>query len=204
MIKKFFLAILLALVSVYASADENDNAAVEDFATALAIPKLSPKSVAPIKEHMALIRDALRRKGLNASSMRNGEVVRVDIPCSVLFAPNDTSLKMNASAMLSEFRSILHNPTMYKVVVAVYTDDTGDDEYAEAITWTRAEKIYNVLYALTEGVKNPNLTPYGMGHDESAAQNNSIANRALNRRASIFIIPEWHMVKDAAAGKLGK
>ncbi len=203
MIKRLVFILIAVLSSVcFVNADNNtDNAAVVDYETNFKTPVVTPKAAASVKKHIGDIGNALSRNKFNTDMVRKGEVTRLTIPCSEFFISNDTSLTQSAKTRLAALKPILQQPTMYKVIVAVYTDDTGDEMYANDITWSRAAAIYDFLYESAE-VKNPNVVPYGMGHDDSKAANNSIKNRALNRRVEILIVPEWNLIKDATSGKL--
>ena len=87
-------------------------------------------------------------------------------------------------------------------MVAVYTDDTGDDKYADNITEARAEAIHDVLTNLMEhsGIE-PNLYISSFGNERPLVQNNSIENRAKNRRVEVYLVPEKRTIDAAAAGR---
>lgn len=159
------------------------------------------KAAAPITAHMTSIKNALEKHGFTTELVRNNQAVKITMPCADLFMPNDTVLKKEATAKLNSLASILRNPTMYKIIVAVHADDTGDDIYSDYITELRANAIDDFLINLAAN-PNANVIPYGMGKGTPIKPNTSITNRALNRRVEIFILPEWNMVKDAKRGVL--
>lgn len=200
---RLILTIIAVLCAVFISLGDNNAVAVVDYETNYTTPEVSPKAMAAVRKHIGNIGNALTRKNFSADMVRKGEVVRLTVPCSDLFAPNDTILSEASKGRLAELKPILQQPTMYKVIVAVYTDDTGDDIYADEITWSRAAAIYGFLCSITD-VKDANVVPYGMGHSDDKGQNNSIKNRALNRRVEILVVPEWNLIKDAASGKLAQ
>lgn len=197
------LAFVLILSSALMAFGDNDNVAVVDYETNFNTPAVSQKAAVAVRKHIGDIGNALKRKNFNADMVRKGEVVRLTIPCSDFFGPNDTVLSEAAKKRLIELKPIIEQPKMYKVIAAVYTDDTGDEIYADEITWTRASAIYEYLCSTTD-VKEPNVVPYGMGHSDAKGANNSIKNRALNRRIEILVVPEWNLIKDAASGKLAQ
>lgn len=205
MIRRVLLIIIASLYAVCGvdAKDVTDNAAVVDYETNFNTPVVTQKAMALVKKHIGDIGNALSRNKFNTDMIRKGEVVRLTIPCSDFFSPNDTTLNQSARTRLAALKPILQQPAMYKVIVSVFTDDTGDEMYANDITWSRAAAIYDFLYE-SAGVKDPNVVPYGMGHDDSKAKNNSIKNRAQNRRVEILIVPEWNLIKDAASGKLAQ
>ncbi len=195
----FLLSSLCALAVI--AKEEDINPSELDFETNLAVPLVPDKASPAVKEHMKKLAQALKKNHLETDLYRDGEIVQIIVPCSELFAPNDTLLKEKGKKLLQPVAKILNSPTMYKVIIAVYADDTGDDIYCDHLTDVRANTIDDFLTSVAEVVE-ANTVPYGMGRSSSRAPNNSIANRAYNRRVEIFIVPEWNMVKDAKAGKL--
>lgn len=195
----FFLVFLCSLVAV--AREEDVNPSDLDFEQNLALPAVPDKAIPAVKEHMNKIALALKKYNLDTDFFHNGEIVQIVIPCSDLFAPNDTVLKDKGKKLMQPIAQILKSPTMYKVIISVYADDTGDDEYCDRLTDIRANAIDDFLTSLAN-MEEVNTVPYGMGRSNFRAPNNSIANRSHNRRVEIFIVPEWNMIKDARAGKL--
>lgn len=177
-----------------------------NFETNMANPIVPVKQSTSVKAHMATINDAISRIGFESELRRNGEVVTVTLPCSELFAANDTVLKNTIKNRLDHLSNLLQYPTMYKIVIAVYSDNTGEPGYCDHLTETRANAIDEYLLALAnkQNVFDSNIIAYGMGQSDFKVENNSIDNRALNRRVEISIIPEWEMVETAKAGKLSR
>lgn len=195
----FFLILICALAVV--AKEEDINPSELDFESNLALPAVPEKAADAVASHMKMIAQALKKRSLDTDLYRDGEVVQIIIPCSDLFAPNDTVLKDKGKKILEPISQILNSPTMYKVIVAVYADDTGDDVYCDNLTDTRANAIDDFLTSVAQ-VAEVNTVPYGMGRSSPRAPNNSITNRSYNRRVEIYIVPEWNMIKDARAGKL--
>lgn len=126
--------------------------------------------------------------GLETSLVRDGEVVEVTIPCSVLFAPNSTELKASAAAKLNPLVKYVLRKDLYKVLIAVHSDDTGDDVYCETLTADRANNIDEFFYR-ANGNSDTGCVPYGLGADEPAGANNSMRSREKNRRVEIYFVP---------------
>lgn len=195
-----FIFVILSVSSALAK-EEVLNPSELDFETNLVVPEVPVKAAASVKAHMKKISQALKKHNLSTDLYRDDEIVQIIIPCSDLFAPNDTLLKDNGKKLLQPVAQILNSPTMYKVIVAVYADDTGDDIYCDNLTDIRANAIDDFLSSIASA-EELNTVPYGMGRSSSRAPNNSISNRAHNRRVEIYIVPEWNLIKDARAGKL--
>lgn len=166
-------------------------------------PEVPDKARKVIIAHMDNIKRTLKKHGLQVSSIRNGEVVAVTIPCEMLFTPNQTELKNNASRLLTPFSSLLKYPTMYKVIVAVHSDNTGEQAYCDDLTADRANNINDFL-CVASGTSGTNLIPYGVGMDEPLNDNCSIQNRSRNRRVEIYIIPEHQMIEMSRSGRLAQ
>lgn len=199
---RFLIILLITLSALYAGAKEVAlNPSELDFETNLVVPEVPDKAGAAVKSHMKKLSQALKKHNLTTDLYRNDEIVQIIIPCSDLFAPNDTLLKENGKKLLQPIAQILNSPTMYKVIVAVFADDTGDDVYCDNLTDTRANAIDDFLSSIASA-EELNTVPYGMGRSSSRVPNNSITNRAHNRRVEIYIVPEWNLIKDARSGKL--
>lgn len=167
--------------------------------------------VVPQKAHNAIVRHMERiakyfekqqdeKHDLKIELMRNGEIARITVPCSKLFIANQTELSSEAAKMLNNFNSIIKLPELYKVLIVVHADDTGDVTYADFITEERANSIDE--YYLNSLGDNINIIPYAMGNDTPRTSNNSIAGRNENRRVEFYIVPERKLVDQAKAGKL--
>ena len=165
----------------------------------LATPEVNEKHSAAVVEAMDLLTRTLKQAGLNATGVRKGEVTMVTIPCSDLFAPNSITLKDNGIAILSKLTPYIKRSDKYKTVLAVHSDDTGDEVYAERLTADRANAI-DEYYASALGGDSP-IIPYGLGSDEPVASNSGIANRAKNRRVEIYFVPTTSFIDNARKKK---
>lgn len=159
------------------------------FAQNLETPDVPKKAETYVRTHMDQLRRTLLKSDLDVNLVRNGEVLQVTIPCEILFATSSVELKQSAVKTLNKLGLIVRDPHRYKVLVAVHTDDTGDDIYADSISAARANAIDDGLWQIA-GEKETNVIPYGIGKDEPLVSNTSRNNRAKNRRVEIFIIPD--------------
>ncbi len=164
-------------------------------------PQIPRKAATDIRAHIASIGAAISRHDIEVTYLRNDEVLEAVIPCSSLFEANSTALKRSAGKWLNPFASLLKYPTMYKVIVAVHSDNTGEPDYTDDLTAGRANAINTYLCEIS-GTGGTNLIPYGMGQEEPIADNNTLHGRASNRRVEIYVVPEKQMIQTARAGKL--
>ncbi|MCM1452280.1 MAG: OmpA family protein [Clostridium sp.] len=164
-------------------------------------PAVSGKALKPIQAHMEKIRTSLGKHFQAVELVRDGQVIIVDIPASTLFAPNETALLESGKPFLRPFLNMLKYPTMYKLLAVMHSDDTGDDQYAYELTSERAAAVQEFLCE-ESGQDGSNVVAYGVGKEDPAAPNNSMASRAANRRLELYIVPQWQLVDQAKSGKL--
>lgn len=167
----------------------------------LAQPEVSAKARQSVRSHMRQVRSSLAKQFSNVELMRDDEVVVITIPASALFAANDTVVTPNGRKLLGRLSSAAKAPTMYKLIVAAHSDDTGDELYRTTLTETRANAVDDCLIEAS-GVEDENIVPFGLGSDDPVSANDSMAGRASNRRIEIYIVPAAGLIERAAKGKL--
>lgn len=167
----------------------------------LAAPVVTAKAQRAVRSHIKQVSASLAKQFANVELLRDGEVVLVTIPASALFAANDTIVTPSGRKLLGRLASAAKAPTMYKIIVAAHSDDTGDDTYRITLTEARANAVDDCLIDVS-GVENENIVPYGLGSDDPVSENDSMAGRAANRRIEIYIVPEAGLIDRAAKGKL--
>lgn len=159
-------------------------------------PPVSPKHSAAVAKAMHPVVKALEHAGYQVETVRNGEVVMVTIPCSRLFAPNSSTLLDGASDVLRALNPYVKESENFKTILAVHSDDTGDDAYCDRITSERANAIDEYFYT-RNGQAETGIIPYGLGSDEPLKANTSIEGRAANRRVEIYLVPTETFIKHA-------
>ena len=191
-----FLVALIAACSLWAQ-DAYDLTFDENLAT----PAVTGKAQRDVRSHMRQVSSSLAKQFASVELLRDGEVVLVTIPASALFAANDTIVTASGRKLLGRLSSAVKAPTMYKLVVAAHSDDTGDDAYRIALTEARANAVDDCMIDAS-GVEDENIIPFGLGSDDPVSTNDSMAGRAKNRRIEIYIVPEAGLIERAAKGKL--
>lgn len=172
-----------------------------DINTNIATPALPSKQRQAVRDHIDKLRRSLLKHDLKVVSTRNGEVLHITIPAERLFAPNSTEIKASGLPVLAPLVQIARQPKVYKLLVAVYSDNTGDADYSDTLTAERANAVDGALYNAAN-VGELNLIPYGMGSDDPLVSNDSWLNRAANRRVEIFVVPDTGLIDAARAGRL--
>lgn len=151
-------------------------------------PPVPAKAAQAVSGAMGQLVRTLRAEGYSVQAVRDGQVALVTIPASQLFMPNETTLKDSAAAKLRPLMPYIMRSDNYKVIVAVHSDDTGDEVYNDRLTTERANAVDEYFYGLNSNA-DTGIIPYGLGYDEPVAPNNSIADRARNRRVEIYFVP---------------
>ena len=174
--------------------DEHPDLTVLTIEENLEIPELSNKEAIRVRGIQKTEAERLKAtKGFKIEMMRNNEVIRVTIPASSLFAPNDTSLHVNADAMLRPLLQCLRTPDYYHVLLVMHSDNTGNDAYTYELTTQRVLAVFDWLDR--NGAITDFVVPYAAGSHEPLVPNNSVENRSKNRRLEIYLIPAEAMLK---------
>lgn len=136
----------------------------------------------------------------NVEAYRQKEVLLVTIPADKLFAPNDTLLRPSADEYLTPIRRYLKDPDMYRVLLVMHTDNTGSEQYRDQLTVKRVESVFD--WFDDHGEETKYLFDYAMSDDMPLKPNNSITNRAANRRLEIYLVPGKKMLEQAKRGRI--
>lgn len=200
-LKYLLSAALIAISATIFEARATDNDAGMTLEENIATPVVPKKYSPAIQRHMSNNANQFARHNLEVAMHRKNEVYSIILSCDTLFETNSSTLRQNAPYFLNAFKELIRKPTSYKILVVVYSDNTGSERYADNLTEDRANAIADYFDELAKDVET-NITPYGMGSDEPRVPNTSIKNRKRNRRAEIYVIPEENVIKRARSGTL--
>ena len=142
----------------------------------------------------------MQKNGCTVETYRNKEVLLVTIPASKLFLPNDTVLRPEAAALLNPIKRYLKDPDMYRVLMVMHTDNTGSGAYRDKITEERSTAIFD--WFEDQNVNTTYLFPYAYSDDMPLVENNTMNNRARNRRLEIYLTPGKKMLEQAKKGRI--
>lgn len=131
---------------------------------------------------------------------RNKEVLLITIPAHLLFAPNMTDLRSGAADYLAPIRRYLKEPDMYRVMLVMHTDNTGNEAYREQLTVDRVNSVFD--WFVNSGSDTRYLFSYAIADNMPLRANNSMDNRDKNRRLEIYLVPGQKMVDQAKKGKI--
>ncbi len=185
---------LLSDNSILAASDSSEDVAAIDFEQNLEIPAIKEKYKAAIIIHQKKIGEQYYKQGYKVETTRKGEVLIISIPAHLLFDQNGIDISPKAAEQLSPILSLAQNK-QYKLLLSMHSDNTGSEQYTDDLTNNR---IIAVLEWFKENGTNLTvIVPYAMGQSEPLLPNNSKANRQINRRLEIFVVPNELMINRA-------
>jgi len=115
---------------------------------------------------------------------RAGALV-VRFPDDMLFGVGSSQLSTPAKGRLQEVARVLRNIPKAQVVVAGYTDSTGERLYNQKLSRKRAEAVRT--YLVRQGVGSQRIELAGYGDASPVASNDSRMGRISNRRVEIEV-----------------
>lgn len=119
---------------------------------------------------------------LQAKQTQRGTVITLG---DVLFQLDRAELTPNGMQSVRELGNYLLQHPDRQVVVEGFTDSTGSRDYNLRLSQARADSVRSALVAM--GVNPRNITTHGFGQDYPVASNDTVQNRALNRRVEVTI-----------------
>ncbi len=104
---------------------------------------------------------------------------------NVQFETNRSDLKQESFPELEQLKSFLENSNA-SIEIAGFTDNVGQAELNQNLSLARAESIKTWL--ISRGIEDTRLSTIGYGASNFVADNNTEANRQLNRRVEIRLV----------------
>lgn len=167
-----------------------------DFEPNLATPAVPLKVKDAVVKRVRATAESLRRKA-TVDLMRDDEVIVVTIPTDHLFMPNDTLLSPDAEGALAPLPDVMKDPMMYKVVLAMHTDDTGSELYRDELSSARLNSVYDwFMTRMDSGALSEQLIiiPFSMAGFMPVTDNDTRAHRSENRRLEVYLVPGPKMI----------
>lgn len=105
---------------------------------------------------------------------------------NIFFEKSKSSLKKSSLVELSKVLKLMQiNPDL-KIQISGHTDSDGDDDFNLELSINRAKSVVNWL--IENSIDKNRLSFKGYGETRPIEENNSIANKAKNRRTELTII----------------
>ncbi len=102
------------------------------------------------------------------------------------FETNKAIIKPESFPILDNFIKVLNDNPELKFEIAGHTDNIGDSRENIILSRNRAKAC--VDYMISKGINKSRLTPVGYGETKPLVPNNTVENRAKNRRVEAKII----------------
>jgi outer membrane protein OmpA-like peptidoglycan-associated protein len=150
--------------------------------TAAAAPAVSPAS---LSAQQAALRTSLASTAVVIAS--SSKALELWYPVRLAFAPDSTELLSTATVMLDLLARSLSEYEHTAIVVAVYTDAIGSNDYNQQQSQTRAAAV--VAYLESKGVAAARLVARGVGESAPLEAPANPEGRDLNRRLQVVITP---------------
>lgn len=109
------------------------------------------------------------------------------LPENLLFGFDDYKIQPKQRIKLNQLAIQLHKYDLEKIKVIGHTDNVGQATYNQELSKKRAQTVANIF--LAQGYKASNIQIIGRAADQPMLSNDTEANRAINRRVNITIIP---------------
>jgi outer membrane protein OmpA-like peptidoglycan-associated protein len=131
-------------------------------------------------------------KELNAKKTERGTVITLG---DVLFGAGQAKLKSRGMRSVQKLADFLEQYPQRKVLIEGYTDSTGSTRLNQELSERRANAVRAALS--DAGVSRDRIMTRGYGKAFPVADNNTAANRQLNRRVEIVLSDDNGNLPDA-------
>jgi len=126
-------------------------------------------------------------EGTGVSVTRIGDNITLNMPGNITFATDSADLNADFFNVLNSVSKVLKEFDQTIVEVAGHTDNTGSDEYNEALSDRRASSV--ARYFESRNIALQRLLTIGMGESRPVADNGTAEGRQANRRVEITMVP---------------
>jgi outer membrane protein OmpA-like peptidoglycan-associated protein len=133
----------------------------------------------------AKLRKQLRGSGVSVE--RDGNNINLIMPGNITFSSGNANIDQSFLSVLDSVVLVLQEFDKTLVVVAGHTDSTGSDTMNQRLSERRAQSVSNHLNAA--GVIIDRIEVVGFGETQPIASNDTEANKELNRRVEITLLP---------------
>ncbi len=141
------------------------------------------------------------RKDLEGAKVeRVGEGILITFDSGLLFDVDSYALRSATRENLNNLAATLNKYEDTDILVEGHTDNTGTDEYNQALSENRAKSVNS--YLVKQGVAAGRFSVIGYGESSPKADNSTASGRQQNRRVEIAIYANKKLKKAAKRGDL--
>ena len=126
-------------------------------------------------------------KGTGVSVTRVGDNITLNMPGNVTFATDSSDLRPDFISTLNSVALVLKEYDKTILEVAGHTDNTGADQYNQALSERRASSVAE--YLENQGVFAQRIMTVGAGETHPIASNDTVDGRQANRRVELTLEP---------------
>ena len=126
-------------------------------------------------------------KGTGVSVTRVGDNITLNMPGNVTFATDSSDLRPDFVSTLNSVALVLKEYDKTILEVAGHTDNTGADQYNQALSERRASSVAE--YLENQGVFAQRIMTVGAGETHPIASNDTVDGRQANRRVELTLEP---------------
>lgn len=137
----------------------------------------------------------------DAKVERVGEGIKITFNSGILFDINSNKLGDVAKDNIGKLAVVLKKYEDTDVLIEGHTDSTGPAEFNQTLSENRAASVSHFLSL--NAVNSARLTTVGYGPNQPLVDNDTPANRSLNRRVEIAIYANDKLKKAAERGQIG-
>jgi outer membrane protein OmpA-like peptidoglycan-associated protein len=125
--------------------------------------------------------------GTGVSVTRNGNNITLNMPGNITFRTDSADLNPNFYDVLNSVSLVLKEYDKTILEVAGHTDNTGADQYNQALSERRASSV--AQYLESHGVNSQRVMTVGAGETHPIAPNTTTEGRQANRRVELSLEP---------------
>jgi outer membrane protein OmpA-like peptidoglycan-associated protein len=126
-------------------------------------------------------------QGTGVSVVRNGNNITLNMPGNITFRTDSADLNSSFYDVLNSVTLVLKEYDKTLLEVAGHTDNTGSDQYNQALSERRANSV--AQYLESHGVNAQRVITVGAGETHPIASNDSADGRQANRRVELSLEP---------------
>jgi outer membrane protein OmpA-like peptidoglycan-associated protein len=126
-------------------------------------------------------------QGTGVSVVRNGNNITLNMPGNITFRTDSADLNPSFYEVLNSVSLVLKEYDKTLLEVAGHTDNTGSDQYNQALSERRAGSV--AQYLESHGVNAQRVITVGAGEGHPIASNDTADGRQANRRVELSLEP---------------
>lgn len=144
--------------------------------------------------------EEMRKEVENAEIERVGEGIKVTFDSGILFEFDSAELQPEAKKNIESMADVLRKYPDSNILIEGDTDNTGSDDYNQALSERRANAVAD--YQKRLGVSGSRISVVGLGESNPTASNDTEDGRRRNRRVEIAIYANDKLKNAAESGTL--